>query len=571
MATIRSAIQIYDGMTSPLKSINNAMNMVISSFESLQTASSHAVDTASIQAARTELNKADIAFDQIEQSIKQANEAQNKLNNSMKNNGADILLGKIKMIATTMGVAFGIDKIIQLSDSMTSAKARLDLINDGLQSTDDLQNMIMASANRSRSSYQSTAEVVGKLGILTGKAFKSNEEMVGFTELMNKNFVIGGASVQEQTAAMYQLTQAMAAGKLQGDEFRSIMENAPLLAQAIADYMGKPMGAMKELSKNGEITAAVIKGAMFTAADEVNARFAKMPMTFEQVGTVVGNMLLQAFDPVIQGIGHGAQWIYDNWSTLAPIFVGLASAVGIFAVAMGISTAVTWLGEEANRALAIAMLQNPIMWIAMAIGILIGFIYKWVQSVGGIRVAWLIAMDAIQTVTGNVKVAVLTALESMINGAIGLINDFINLLNKIPGVNIGLIGQVSFAAKAAAENEAAKQSRQAAIIAAQNDAAAKAKQQNSGMDWDSLKAGVDNTAANTSKMANKMDMSNEILAYMRDVAEKEAVNKFTTAEVKVDFGGITNHVNSELDLDGIVDYIAVKTTEALETAAEGIH
>ncbi len=645
MATIRTAIQIQDGMSPAFRAMNNAMNIVINSFESLQSASGHAVDTRSIQTARQELARAETAFNGVEQQIREANQAQNEFNNSVRNGGgaSDALLGKLKSLATGIGIAFGVDKVIKLADSMTSTKAKLDLINDGLQTTEELQNMIVASANRSRASYQSTADVVGKLGILAGRSFKSNEEMVAFTELMNKNFVIGGASIQEQTSAMYQLTQAMAAGKLQGDEFRSIMENAPLLAQAIADYMGKPMGAMKQLSADGAITADIIKAAMFKASDQVNERFAKMPMTFAQVGTILGNTLLQAFQPVIQGIGLAAQWIYDNWSTLAPIFLGLAAAVGVYAAAMGISNAVTWLGIAANRALMITMLQNPIGWIALLIGVLIGFIYKWVQSVGGLKVAWMICMNAILTAwdwvkigfftgiyfvldlwdklkmgmmsagvaianfMGDMKASVLMILQNMVNGAIDIINGFIGILNKIPGVNIGLISQVTFGTDAKLKNEAEKQARNAGLDAYKSEISAgmadrdaklqqmqadardatakrqteidaakiaaknKAAEDNKGFDWNALENSSANTAANTAKMSDSMDMATDSLEYMRDVAEQEVINKFTTAEITMNLNNTFGDVRETVDLDGVVTYLEDKFREALETSAEGIH
>jgi len=647
MATIRTAIQVYDGMTPGLRSITNALNMTISSFEALQTASGNAIDTASIQAARTELNRAELAFNEIEQQIREANQAQQQFNNDVRNGqgAADGLLGKLKGIAATVGAAFGAKKIIELTDSMTSTNARLDLMNDGLQTTEELQNMILESANASRVAYMDTAAAVSKLGIMAKDAFSSNAEIVAFTELMNKNFAIGGASIQEQTAAMYQLTQAMAVGKLQGDEFRSIMENAPLLAQSIAEYMGKSVGELKDMSAEGLITADIIKNAMFASADETNAKFAEMPMTIGQIGTVVGNTLLQTFEPVLQGIGRGAQWIYDNWSTLEPIFWGL-TAVGAYAAITGIQTAATWLSVAANRALITTMLSNPVLWIAVAIGVLIGMIYKWVQSVGGLEIAWKIAMNGIltawdwvkigfftgvywvldlwdklklgimtasvgiQNFMGDMKANVLTILQNMVNGAIGIINNFINLLNKIPGVSISAIQEVTFGTTAQMENDAAKRAReadlqnyrnqlevgmaardaalermksdaweatvkrQAEISAAQAANAAKTVQDNDFLSMFSNAEAMKNladTAANTSKMANSMEMSEESLEYLRDIAEQEVINRFTTAEIKVEMGGITNNVSKDTDLNGIMDYLAEGLYEAMQVAAEGVH
>jgi tape measure domain-containing protein len=648
MATIRTAIQITDGLSPAMKSMTKALNMTISSFEALQSASSHAVDSSSIQAARAELNRAEMAFNQIEEEIRQADQAQTQFNNDIRSGqgAAEGMLNKIKGIAVTLGAAFSVKKVIDLADSMTSTTARLDLMNDGLQTTDELQNMILQSANRSRAAYVDTAAAVSKLGITAGKAFSSTEEIVAFAEQMNKQFIIGGSSVQEQTAAMYQLTQAMAAGKLQGDEFRSILENAPMLAQSIAEYMGKTTGELKEMSAEGLITADVIKNAMFASAEETNAKFAEMPMTFAQVGTVIGNTLLQTFEPIIQGIGRGAQLIYDNWSTLEPIFWGLAAGVGAYALMTGISTAATWLSVAANRALITTMLSNPIMWIALLIGVVIGMIYKWVQSVGGLEIAWKIAMNGIltawdwvkigfftgvywilnlwdklklgimtasvgiQNFMGDMKAGVLSILQNMVNGAIGIINDFIGILNKIPGVSIEAVQSVTFGTTTQLENSAAKRAREAdlqnyraeleagmaardtALSQMQTDArsataqrqteisamqaahAAKAAQEN---DFSSIFDNADSmghladTAANTAAMADSMDASLEELKYMRDLAENQVINRFTTAEISLSLNNTFGDVHETADLDGIVTYLEEKLYETMEIAAEGVH
>lgn len=568
---------MYDGMSPALSSMNKSMNIVLSSFEALQSASSNAIDSSSIKAAREELNKAEIALNQVEDEIREADAAQQKFNNDIRSTGgsASALLSKFKAIAVTMGAAFSAKKIIELSDEMTSTRARLDLMNDGLQTTEELQNKIFQSAQRSRAAYMDTAAVVSKLGILAGEAFSSNEEMIAFAEQMNKQFKIGGASVQEQTAAMYQLTQAMASGRLQGDEFRSIMENAPLLAQSIAEYMGKSVGELREMSSEGLITADVIKNAMFASAAATNAKFAELPITFAQLKTIIGNTLLQTFEPIIQTIGKGAQYIYDNWSTLAPIFWGLTAAVGAYALVLGIQAAAAWKARAAQMGLNLALLSNPIFWVALAIGYMVARIYKWVESVGGIKMAWMIAMDAIQTFTGNAKVAVLEGLQSMVNGAIGYINDFINLLNNIPGVNIKALGELTFAANVAAENEAARKARQNDIEAARREIERNKAQANAGFDWESLMGNdamnyLGDTALNTARMADSMETSEEELKYLRDLAERDTINRFTTAEIKLEMVN-NNQINSEMDLDGVVTYLEDRLYETMAVAAEGVH
>lgn len=644
MATIRTAIQVTDGMSPAFKSMNKAMNMVLNSFEAIQSASSNAINTGSIQAARAELNKAEIAFNGIEEEIRQADQAQQQFNKDMRNGqgAANSLMGKIKGIAVSVGLALGGKQIIGLSDEMTSTNARLDLMNDGLQTTKELQNMIFHSAQRSRTAYMDTAAAVSKLGILAKDAFSSNEEMIAFAEQMNKQFKIGGASVQEQTSAMYQLTQAMAAGKLQGDEFRSIMENAPLLAQAIAENMGKTVGELREMSSEGLVTADVIKSAMFAAADETNAKFAQLPMTFGQVGTIIGNTLLRTFNPIIQIIGKGAQFIYDNWSTIEPIFWGLAAAAIGYAVALGIQTAATWIADGSAKAFFATLMANPLFWIALAIGVVVAAIYKWVQSVGGLKVAWLIVMNAIMTAwdwvkigfftgvywildlwdkmklgimmagtgisnfMGDMKANVLMILQNMVNGAIDIINDFIGHLNKIPGVSIDTINNVTFGTNAQLHSEAEKTAREAALDAykseiesgmadrntqliqmqadaiaatakrqveidfAKADALAKKGDAAAAFDYDEMLNNIESTASNTASMKDSMDSSEEELKYLRDLAEQEVINRFTTAEIKVEMNN-QNNISSEMDLDGVVTYLEDKLYETMVVAAEGVH
>lgn len=244
----------------------------------------------------------------------------------------------------------------ELSDKYALIKSRINLINDGTQSTAEIMDKVYAAAERTRGSYLDMAGAVGRLGILAKDAFSSNDETIAFVEQMNKQFKIGGASIQEQTSAMYQLTQAMAAGKLQGDEFRSIMENAPLLAQAISQEMGLPMGQLKEMSSQGLITADVIKNAMFNSADETNAKFAELPMTFAEVGNSIQNQAIQAFQPVLESLtqmtaNSGFKEALDN---IGVVFQGLA-AVARVAIS-GISGAFSWVTTAVR--LNIQALQN---------------------------------------------------------------------------------------------------------------------------------------------------------------------------------------------------------------------
>lgn len=632
MALIKSQLVLVDGMTAPLRSIHRAMNLALNSFESMQTASGRAVDTRSFQTAREELARMGAQLEEVENQTRRTGGA------------AESMKSKFMHAAAAVGAALSIKNIIGLADAMTQTEARLNLITGDLEKTAALQDQIMASANRSRASYQSTADAVAKMGIMAKDAFNNTDELVAFTELINKQFTIAGASVAGQEAAMMQLTQAMASGVLRGEELNSIFEQAPTIIQTIADHLGVSVGEIRAMAAEGQITAQVVKEAMLGSAKEINDQFNDMPYTFAQVWTMMQNILLEAFGPLIQVIGAGAQWIYENWAAIEPVLVGVATAVAILTAAYLVHTAATWLQVEANRALIISLLSNPILWIAVAIGILVGMIYKWIQSVGGLRNAWNLCtlalivgwnavklaffvgvywvMDlvaklqlcwqkagvAIANFMGNMKVSVLTILQNMINGAIDLINKFIGLLNKLPGVNIEAIEHVTFAATAAAENEAAKAARAEELANFEAElAAAKA-----GRDAhiDSLKTelnssvsalqsanaqmkaeAVANNAAeqmaldgigqdlsgpggikdSAGSAAASLKETTEDLKYMRDLAEQEAINRFTTAEVKIDMSGMTNRIDSDMDLDGVLNTLTEGFAEALEVAAEGVH
>lgn len=215
----------------------------------------------------------------------------------------------LQFAGAVTGIGFVADKIkdvavaaTQTADELTSIRSRINLINDGTQTTAEIMNNVFDAAQRSRGSYTDMADSVAKLNMLAKDAFSSNDEAIAFVEQLNKQFKISGASVQEASAAMYQLTQSMAAGKLQGDEFHSIMENAPLLAQSIANEMGMTVGQLKEMSSQGLITSDIIKEALFNSAEETNAKFAEIPMTFAEVGQSIQNELIQAFQPVLEQI-----------------------------------------------------------------------------------------------------------------------------------------------------------------------------------------------------------------------------------------------------------------------------
>ncbi|KXL52812.1 hypothetical protein CLNEO_18350 [Anaerotignum neopropionicum] len=644
MASIATQINLVDRMSSPLHNVISAVEQMTSALQSVDNAVNHGFDTTAIDNARRSVDMANTQMEEIEQSIRQAGQQQENLNNQM-NQGHSAMDGLAKK-ALSMVAAYAsiqsIGKVMDLSDTMTQTTARLNLMNDGLQTTDELQQKIFESAQRSRGSYIATADVVAKLGQRAGDAFSSNDETIAFAENLNKMFVIAGASQQEMQSASLQLTQALGSGVLRGEELNAVFESAPNVIQEIADYIGKPIGEIRQLAADGQITADIVKNALLSATDEVNAQFESMPVTFAQAWQGIQNDLLMTFQPILSIIAQGAGWIHENWSTIEPVFWGLAAAVAAYALITGISAAATWLSVAANQALIVTMLSNPILWIAILIGFLVAKLYQWVQSVGGVKIAWMIAMNAIKTAgdwawigimtgvnwvmnsfnkfqltvmtvstaiqnfMGDMKAGVLMTLENMVNGAIGIINDFIAVLNKIPGVSIEAVAQVSFGTTAELENQANKAARNAELTDYANDVAAKisardmalnqmksdaiaataerqaaidaaqiqaaAKQDSSMYDgFDAMASNLDDIAGNTGDMKDAVTASEEDLKYMRDIAETQAVNRFTTAEIKIDMGGIQNIVNEKSDLDGIVDYMVNGMNEAMEKAAEGVH
>ena len=445
MATIRTAIALYDGVTAPLQAMHKAMNIVLNSFEAMQRASGNSVDTSAIREAREELARAGAAFDEIEENIREAGNQQDRFNRRIRDGttAADGLWGKLKGIAATVGGLAATKKILGLSDTLASTKARLNLIVDDGGSVGELEKKIMASAQRSRSLYFDTASAVASMGSNAKAAFNGTDEIIAFMEQINKQFVIGGASAQGQSAAMLQLTQAMAAGALRGEELNSILENAPGIARAIESYMGVAEGSIKKYAEEGLITAEVVKNAMFAAADETNAKFESMPKTWAQIWTSMQNKALSIFAPILTkinqignserftqvtdaiinglaGIASVATWVLDlliggaalvvdNWSWLSPIIYGVAGALlvyygylglvragelalagvhavvavakGIMAAATMLVTGATWAQVSAQWGLNGAMYACPIVWIIILIIALVALFYAAVAAV----------------------------------------------------------------------------------------------------------------------------------------------------------------------------------------------
>lgn len=419
----------YQAELQVLKQVEAEARKIIAA-EGTQTARAQDI-IASVREQRSLVQSLKGNYDNVAKSIKNGHNNQEQFNNSINtaNSSSNKLLNTVKNIVLTLGGVTAMKSLVNLSDTTTSNKSRLELIVDDNSSVAELENKIFAMSNRTRSDFIATSNVISKLGILAGENFKNNDEIIAFTELMNKNFAISGASIQEQTSAMYQLTQAMAAGKLQGDEFRSIMENAPLLADAIAEYTGKSKGELKELSSEGLITADIIKNAMFASADQINAKYSKMPMTWGQIWTKIKNVAVKALDPVlvkinelannqqvqemfnifidgvslaaqaILGLIEGVSWLVSILEPVAPIILGIVGAyvafniisgitsgiISIMALVQGIQSAAsmmqagaTFSATAAQWGLNSALLACPITWIVILImALIVALTYLW--------------------------------------------------------------------------------------------------------------------------------------------------------------------------------------------------
>ncbi|HEK4769155.1 TPA: tape measure protein [Clostridioides difficile] len=343
MATIQTSIRIFDGMTPAFRHMNNAMNIVLSSFEQLQRTSSNAIDANSIRTAREELARAEAGFDRLEQQIRESDNQQRRLNEDI-NKGAsstDRLLGSAKKLVGVYMSLRTLGNVVNLSDQMTSTNARLNMINDGQQSDNGLNKMIFQSAERSRASYLDTAKIVSRVGMNAGSAFSSTREIVGFAEQLNKKFVIAGASTEEMNSALLQLTQGLGSGVLRGEELNAVFESAPNIIRSIADYLDVDIGKIRGMASEGMLTADIVKNSLLAATEQTNAEFEKMPYTFSQIWTSIKNNAVMIFGVIQKKIeqsmsNKGFRTFIDNFinglyilgNVFFNIFNGIISILG---------------------------------------------------------------------------------------------------------------------------------------------------------------------------------------------------------------------------------------------------
>lgn len=611
-----------------------------------------------------------------------------------------------------------VGKALNISDELVQTTSRLNMMNDGVQTTAELVNMVYAAAQDARGSFSQMADVVARFGNNAKDAFSSSEEVVAFADLIQKQMTIAGASTQEAANAELQLSQALGSGVLRGDELNSIFEQAPNLIQNIADYLDVPIGKIREMAADGELSADVVKAAIFSAADDINSKFNEMPMTWGQIWQSMQNTALIAFQPVLQRlndlanseafqtfiqgaieamatlanillnifelVGTVGGFIADNWSVISPIIYGVIAALAVYAAYLGIVKGIEIASAAATAIHSVAMSAKigvmaaltgqtmaataaqmgyngalyacPVVWIIVLIIALIAVIMAVCSAIakmtgiansgfgvitGGVNVVIQffknlgltvanIALgigNAIAALASNMMTAFHNAICSiqswfynLLSTALSVIEGICAALNKLPFVEFDYSGISSaaddYAAKAseAAGNKEDYQSISDAFNegfttfdafqdgwvsdafnagAAWGDGVADKVSNFSLLDVfgqtdipnvgdytsgfsdaianSGVGDGIGNIDDNTGKIKDSLDITEEDLKYLRDIAEQEAINRFTTAEINVDMSGMQNTVNSGDDIDGFMTKLTDSVNEAVDNMTEGVH
>lgn len=678
----------------------------------IQSELNYAVQNMDVSAANSAYLKLSQTVDNTERYIRDNTNEQMQFNDAVYagTTQTDALTGAIKRVVAAYVSIQSVQKALNLSDELTQTTARLDMmvssyntLNGTMQTTDELTQMIYQSAQNSRASFMDTAASVAKLGNNARDAFASTGEIVQFAELVNKQFTIAGASSTEASNAFLQLTQALGSGVLRGDELNSIFEQAPNLIQTVADYMDVPIGQIREMASEGQITADIVKNAMFAAADDIDAKFNSMPMTWGQLWSYYSNQALMTFQPVLQRLNEiandanmrtaltgvmnalsgaatvalnvidvmvtGGAFIVDNWSMIAPVIIGVGTALAVYngvlilhnayeaasnglkmiaairAVAHGTATAAetaaTTGASAAQIAFNAALYACPLTWIVLAIIAVIAAIYLIVAAINKVQ-------GTTYSATGVICGAVATAGAFILNTGIGLLNGLIqsawsmfvepflsivewvlNVVNggfdSFGGAVANLIGNIISwflslgkvvtqiidaifgtdwtAGLESLQNEVLSWGKTENAITLDRSAptidyrmsytdayskgyewgqgientikdffgGAGAEDDNSGSyggesDMTNYLSGI---AGDTASISDSLDVSEEDLKYLRDIAEQEAINRFTTAEIKVDMSGMSNTVHNTNDLDGIVDGLTTRVLQAMEVVRDG--
>jgi tape measure domain-containing protein len=415
MATIKSAIRLNDMMSAPIRNITNAMNMMLSTWDDLDSATSGGLNVEGVESIRSELNQATRALQRMEDEQEDFNEDVRRGAKEM-DGLTDKILGAVGAFAGLQGL----QQLVNLSDQFTQTTARLNMINDGAQTTEELFDKIYASANRARAPIADMADTVAKLSLNAGDAFSSNDETILFAENLNKLFAIAGTEQASIASASLQLTQALGSGVLRGEEFNAVFEAAPNIMQTVADYMDVPIGQLRSMAAEGQITADIVKNALLSATGEINEQFESMPMTWSQVWTGILNELYYLSLPLLKVIN----FLANNWSILEPIVLGVAAALLVYlAATKGVELA-TKAWTAAQTFFNSVMAMNPVFLVIMGVILLISLIYAVVAAYN----KWT---GSTISATGVIMGAIATAVAFIWNLWVGLIDLTLSVISAI--------------------------------------------------------------------------------------------------------------------------------------------
>lgn len=660
-----------------LERLRTQLNQAVQAQEALNDAVAN-MDAGSANQAYLQLSQ---RVRQTEQYLRDNVNEQGRFNQEVREGASQSggLMSAVKKIAGAYAGIQGAKKLVEMSDSLVTAKSRLDMMNDGLQSTDELYSMIYGASQRARGSLDGMTDVVARFGNNAKDAFSSNEEVVAFSELIQKQMTIAGASTQEAANAELQLSQALGSGVLRGDELNSIFEQAPNLIQGIADYLHVPIGQIREMASEGQLTADVVKASVFASADEINKKFESMPMTWGQLWQQMQNQAVMTLNPLLERINGlintetfqtatqaimdafsvlasvalnvlnvvaGAiSWVAGNWESLAPIILGVAAALAVYGASLVAAKVKAIAAAVAQNMHNIALGACPVTWIVIAIITLIAAIYSVCQSIakftgiansgfgvicGGVMVV-IAFFKNLGLAVANIALGIWEAmcacgeniwavfhnvfcdLQWLWYGFLKVVMDVVkgvcDVLNFIPFVNIDTSGLES-ASRDYANKQAEAQNNKTAykdVGEAFNKGASTFDAFSDGWVEDAFQSGaawgdgvvdginsmldgfstdintenyestysnvggdVSAIAENTADIKDGLDVTEEEIKYLRDIAEQEAINRFTTAEIHIEQNN-HNNISSDMDLDGFVTGLTDAVNEAAEMISEGVH
>lgn len=445
MATISTTIQLYDRVSAPINNMITALDNMCSAYENVEDSMNDGFNPTHIEVTRQAINSAAQQVTQLGNNIESNAQHQQNFNNTVHQgqSAMDGLIGKVVSLVAAYASIQTVKKMMDMSDELTMTTARLDMMNDGLQTTDELVNLVYQSAQNARGSFTDMAAVVAKFGNNAKDAFGSSEEVVAFANLIQKQMSIAGASTSEASNAMLQLSQALGSGVLRGDELNSIFEQAPNLIQSIADYLNVPIGQIRKMAQEGQLSADVVKQAIFASADAINAKFEQMPMTWGQVWTTMSNAAVMKMQPVLDKINELANnqqfqtfasnavnalsivvgmlvkimevagmvggFFVNNWSIIEPILIGIASALALInaplvaqaalwawntvlvpaytavmtflSIGYGVLTGSTAAASAAQFVYNNALLACPLTWIILLIIAVVAAIYAVANAI----------------------------------------------------------------------------------------------------------------------------------------------------------------------------------------------